>query len=152
MLPVASPTSAELVLSKDLPHVFSTEPPQRPISDLLTPVEDDGVLAVERPAGAPLLAGAREIDRVLEACFAAEFRAALRYAENLPPAFFDLSSGEAGTILQKLRNYGVRLAVVQAPGASPASSRFGEVVAEERMRGDFAVFASRADARAWLAS
>jgi hypothetical protein len=32
------------------------------------------------------------------------------YSENLPPAFFDLSSGVAGAILQKLRNYKIRLA------------------------------------------
>jgi len=30
---------------------------------------------------------------------------ALLYSSNLPPAFFDLSSREAGTVLQKLRNY-----------------------------------------------
>jgi len=37
-------------------------------------------------------------------------------------------------------------------GSGTESSRFGELVAEERMRCDFGVFASRAEARAWLAS
>jgi hypothetical protein len=122
------------------------------MTDLLTAVDEAGVVAVEGPQGAPLLSGAPEVDRVLEACFGAGCRAALLYAENLPPEFFDLSSGEAGAILQKLRNYGVRLAVVRDAGAGAASTRFGELVAEERMRRDFGVFASRADARAWLAS
>ena len=41
----------------------------------------------------------------------------MRNAENLNPAFFDLSSGDAGAVLQKLLNYDVRLAVVRAPGS-----------------------------------
>jgi hypothetical protein len=36
----------------------------------------------------------------------------LLYEENLMPAFFDLSSGLAGEILQKYSNYKVRLAIV----------------------------------------
>ena len=31
----------------------------------------------------------------------------MRNAENLNPAFFDLSSGDAGAVLQKLRSYDV---------------------------------------------
>jgi hypothetical protein len=88
---------------------------------------------------------------LLEACFGAGAGAALLYAANLPPAFFDLSSGAAGAMLQKLRLYGVRLAVVRDPAVA-ASSRFGELVDEERRRRDFGIFASRAEARAWLAA
>ena len=122
------------------------------MSDRLTVIEAPDFVAVEGPAGEPLLASAREIDQVLEACFAAGCREALLYAENLPPAFFDLSSGDAGAILQKLRNYGVRLAIVRDAGSDGTSARFGELMAEERMRRDFGVFASRGDALAWLAS
>ena len=53
--------------------------------------------------------------------------------ENLTPAFFDLSSGEAGAILQKLRNYGIRLAVVCPPGRVLMSSRFGEMGRHRRL-------------------
>ena len=122
------------------------------MSDLLTLVDEGGVAAIEGPPGRPVLATAAAVDRLLEACFAAQCDAALLYAENLPPAFFDLSSGDAGVVLQKLRNYGVRLAVVRNDGTDGTSARFGELAAEERMRSDFGVFASRTEARAWLAA
>lgn len=57
----------------------------------------------------------------------------------------------SGEILQKLRNYKIRLAVVCAPGRVQFSSRFGEMLAEERSGPYFGVFDTRADARAWLA-
>mgnify|MGYP000660045212 CR=1 FL=1 len=76
--------------------------------------------------------------------------AALLYAENLPAAFFDLSSGQAGAILQKLRNYGIRLAVVCPPGHVRFSRRFGEMVSEERRGSLFGVFETRRAAREWL--
>jgi hypothetical protein len=88
---------------------------------------------------------------LLEACFSAGARAALLYAENLPAAFFDLSSGQAGAVLQKLRTYGVRLAVVSPPGQVEVSTRFGEMVAEESRGRHFGLFETREAARAWLA-
>lgn len=103
--------------------------------------------------GAPserLLASAGEASRLIEACFGAGARAALLYAANLPPAFFDVSTGQAGEILQKLRTYGIRLAVVAQPGI-PLSSRFGEMVADERRGAHFGMFETRQAAVEWLA-
>ncbi len=120
------------------------------MTDQFTAVDEAGVVAVEGPAGQTVLVAAGDVDRLLEACFGANAEAALLYAENLPPAFFDLSSGVAGVILQKLRQYGVRLAVVRAADAPAASTRFGELVAEEQTRRDFGIFDSRAAARSWM--
>jgi hypothetical protein len=53
------------------------------------------------------------------------------YAANLTRGFFDLSSGEAGAILQKLRNYRIRLPVVCGPGTAQLSRRFGDLLAED---------------------
>ena len=92
-----------------------------------------------------------DADSLLEACFAARTRAAVVEAENLPADFFDLSSGRAGAMLQKLRNYGVRLAVVCPPGFS-FSERFAEMAAEERRRRHFGVFETASAARTWLQS
>jgi hypothetical protein len=127
-----------------VPNAFPVDP--------FTVTHLDGAPVIEGPPGAPVLARA-ETNRLLEACFAAHARAALLYAENLPPAFFDLSSGEAGEVLQKLRMYGgIRLAVVAAPDAAVRpSSRFDEMAAEERWKGHFALFDSADAARAWLA-
>ena len=116
----------------------------------LSIAEQDGVAIVEGRAGHAFLANTADANRIVEACLSARVRSVLLYAENLTPAFFDLSSGEAGAILQTLRNYGIRLAVVCTPGGTTFSSRFGEMVAEERRGPHFGVFDTRADARVWL--
>jgi hypothetical protein len=76
----------------------------------------------------------------------------LLYPGNLTARFFDLSSSEAGAVLQTLRNYRIRLAVVCEPGTARCSSRFGEMVAEERQGRYFGVFETREAAVRWLAS
>jgi len=118
---------------------------------VLTRITAGDAVIVEGPQGQPLLRDAAEVDTVLGECFGGETRFALLYAENLPPAFFDVSSSQAGDILQKLRNYGVRLAVVAPPGSVEMSSRFGELAAAERRDNAFRIFESRDDALAWLA-
>ena len=87
---------------------------------------------------------------LIEGCISHRAKAALLYAPNLTEKFFDLSSGEAGAILQKLRNYRIRLAIVCAPGSVWFSSRFGEMVAEESRVGYFQVCESAPAAREWL--
>src|ERR1041385_8748175 len=105
----------------------------------------DGV--IEGPSGEPLMSEAGDVDRVIEACYSNRIRLVLLYAENLPDRFFDLSSCQAGAILQKLRNYRMRLAVV-APGVQ-LSDRFRDLMTEERKDRWFGVFDTREDARAW---
>jgi hypothetical protein len=80
---------------------------------------------------------------VLEACFSSGLGRVLLYSQNLTPTFFDLSSREAGTILQKFRNYGIRVAVVCATDLQ-ASRRFTELVAEEN-RGQHVRFFAESD-------
>jgi hypothetical protein len=116
----------------------------------LTLTEAGGVRAVEGPADAPFLSGADDAARVIEACLSYGAGAALLYAANLPAGFFDLSSGQAGAMLQKLRNYRVRLAIVCPPGSVRFSSRFEEMMVEERRAGHFGVFETREGAWEWL--
>ena len=97
-----------------------------------------------------LLTCVDDVNSVVEACLSTGARGALLYAENLTPAFFDLGSGEAGAVLQKLRNYGVRLAVVCTPKSVAFSPRFAEMVAEERRRSDFGLFDTRDAGREWF--
>jgi hypothetical protein len=87
---------------------------------------------------------------ILEACFSNRASAALLYAPNMTANFFDLSSGEAGAILQKLRNYRKRLAVVCTPGSVRFSTMFPEMAAEEGRKKQFGVFESVEAARKWL--
>jgi hypothetical protein len=116
----------------------------------LTLITEDGVAAVEGRPGEPLLATIDDTNRLVETCWSEGADAALLYAANLMPGFFDLSSGEAGGLLQKLQNYRIRLAVVYEPGAVTWSSRFAELMAEAQNGRDFGVFASRDEALTWL--
>jgi hypothetical protein len=117
----------------------------------LSIVDEGGLRVVEGVPHRSFLSRVDDVDRVIEECFSANVPFALLYAENLTDRFFDLSSGEAGAMLQKLRNYGVRLAVVCPAGSAQFSSRIGEMVAEERLRQHFGVFDTRYAAREWLA-
>lgn len=116
----------------------------------LTLVDAGGMKFMEGMPNEAYLARARDIDRVIEACFSERARAALLYAANLPATFFDLSSGDAGAILQKLRNYRIRLAVVSPSGSTAFSSRFEEMLADERRGTHFGVFETRQAACDWL--
>ncbi len=116
----------------------------------LTVAEEGGVQFVEGPPGRQLVRCVEDVGILLEACLSGGVDAALLYSENLTGKFFDLSSGEAGAILQKLRNYGIRLAVVCAPGSVRFSSRFGEMTSEEARGDQFQLFESRREAREWL--
>ncbi|MDI1444459.1 DUF4180 domain-containing protein [Polyangium sp. 6x1] len=113
-------------------------------------VDEGGVTVVEGQPEQAFLTSARDVDLVIEACFGSQAGCALLYAANLPAAFFDLSSRVAGDILQKLRNYRIRLAVVCPPGSVEYSSRFGEMVTEENRGEHFAMFETRADAVQWI--
>ncbi len=114
--------------------------------------EEQGLVFVEGAPAAPLMRRADDASLVIEACLSWGTSLALVYAENLTPEFFDLSSGHAGAILQRLRNYEVRLSVVCPPGAARFSHRFGELLAEERRGRHFTVVETRSEAVAWLAS
>jgi hypothetical protein len=115
----------------------------------LTVVEEGGIRLVEGREDEHFMSRVDDAARVVEVCISADVDSALLYPANLTSGFFDLSSGEAGAVLQTLRNYGLRLAIVCAPGVH-LSSRFGEMVAAERRRRCFGLFETRAEAMAWL--
>jgi len=101
------------------------------------------------PEGEPFLAQAAKSSRLVEACGNAGVNRLVLYPENLPEGFFDLSSTIAGEVLHKLRIYRVRLAVVRTP-AIKLSSRFGEMLSDERRYGYFGLFESFDAALDWL--
>jgi len=106
----------------------------------------------EWPKGVGLMRSADDAALVVEGCYSKGVDSALLHAENLTENFFDLSSGEAGLILQKLRNYRIRIAVVYSPENVRFSSRFGEMASEEGRTGYFRLFESEEAAREWLSS
>lgn len=105
---------------------------------------------IEGPLGKPWLASSADWKQLVEACAAARTNDALLHPSNLPPGFFDLSTGVAGECLQKWRNYRVRVAVLAPPGSVTPSSRFPEMLAEEAGKGYFRMFETREPAVEWL--
>jgi hypothetical protein len=67
----------------------------------------------------------------------------------LPEAFFDLSTGVAGELLNKTATYRLRLACV-VPDLSPYSSKFQAFVREANRGGEIRFFPSREEAVQWL--
>jgi hypothetical protein len=116
----------------------------------LSVIEHDAVRIVEGVPEQRFMSRVEDASRIIEACLSNRARSALLYADNLTGAFFDLSSGEAGAIIQKLRSCRVRLAVVCPPGSVRFSRRFGELLAAERRVRHFDVFETRAAALEWL--
>ena len=120
------------------------------MTNSLTISEEAGVRFLEGPPDSGLLRKSDDVNLIIENSFSTKVRSALLYASNMTPAFFDLSSGEAGAILQKLRQYRVRVALVCPPGKVRFSTRFGELVAEENRLNHFRFFESAETARGWL--
>ena len=82
-------------------------------------------------------------------CIERGARGLLLDAGALPAAFFDLRTGVAGDVVQKLVNYGIRLAaVVPDLGAQP--ERFREFAREANEGRQFRFFATRGEAIDWL--
>ena len=112
--------------------------------------QEGGIRLIEGSPGQTLMHTGNDVDLVVEACFSERIQSVILYAPNLPQRFFDLSSGEAGTILQKLRNYRIRLAVVWTPEDAQLNDKFRDMVTEEKRGNHFQLFESREAARAWL--
>jgi PadR family transcriptional regulator, regulatory protein AphA len=95
----------------------------------------------------------READAraIVSRCVESGARAVLFDRTALPPAFFDLGSGFAGELIQKLTQYGIRMAVV-VPDPSRCSRSFQDFVREANRGGQFRFFPDRPGAIRWLES
>jgi len=116
----------------------------------LNVVERAGKRFIEGVAGQSLLREADAAAELVEACFNHRTKRLLLYPENLTDRSFDPSSREAGTILQKLRTYQIRSAVVWSPACRSLSRRFGDLMVEENRDRYFHLFEERPQAEAWL--
>ena len=101
-------------------------------------------------AGQPIMADVGDVLRVIEYCWEVQIDRLLLYAENLPEQFFDLSSQQAGLILQKFRNYQMQVAIVMNRETRPPSRYFEEAVREENRHGACYITDNQEQAEAWL--
>jgi len=108
----------------------------------------DGVRIVECVESITRVADALGL---VTACIENDSTRLLLESRHLPAEFFDLRSGFAGELLQKLQNYRIRLAGV-FPSEREYGERFSEFLSEAKRGRSFRAFAVRADAEAWLVS
>ncbi len=73
----------------------------------------------------------------------------LVHQSNLSPDFFNLKTGLAGGILQKLANYHVQTAFI-LDFASIESERFKELIYEANMKNEYRFFETKEEAVEWL--
>jgi hypothetical protein len=88
-----------------------------------------------------------DIADTIGACFGAD--GLILREEDLAPEFFDLRSGLAGELLQKLVNYQLRTAIV-VPEPEAHGERFRELAYEHRSHDMIRFVRSREEADAWL--
>lgn len=105
----------------------------------------------DQPFVAPGAGSQLDAMEMVSACFEAGTRNLLLDHGTLPPDFFDLSTGVAGELVQKLINYGIRAAVV-VPDDEMHSQRFREFARESLRSGSFRVLPDRRSAVDWLAA
>jgi PadR family transcriptional regulator AphA len=100
--------------------------------------------------GEPLIQTEADVNRILEACYENDTNRVLLYAENFSDHFFDLSSGEAGIILQKFSQYFVKAAAVLCLDQVPHTLKFEELALETNRGNEFRIFKDLEQAEIWL--
>jgi hypothetical protein len=83
------------------------------------------------------------------ACMEHDTRRLLLDHGSLPAEFFDLSSGVAGELVQKITNYGIRMAAV-VPDPGVHSTSFQDFAREANSAAPFRFFQTRGQAVEWL--
>ena len=85
---------------------------------------------------------------IMSLCYENNTSLLMIHSDRLSERFFDLKSGFAGVLLQKLANYRVKTALILAD--IPLSERFREFLAEAGRGSSFHAFSDYEDAEAWL--
>lgn len=104
---------------------------------------------IECLPGEQLLDSEREALDLVVACGENETDRLMVHADNLPEAFFRLSTGLAGAIFLKFNLYRIRFAAVLTPELV-GDGRFKELVWESNRGSEFRVFYDRQKAEDWL--
>ncbi len=88
-----------------------------------------------------------DISEAVSACIGTEGLVLTEF--DLGPEFFDLRSGLAGELFQKLINYKIRVALV-LPDPEAYGERFGELAYEHTTHSMIRFVRSKEEAKAWI--
>ena len=111
-------------------------------------IEKQGHKFVETVADRTLIENEKDVVDLIGVCVEFGADRIMLHGRALSASFFDLKSGQAGMILQKLVNYQVKTAAVLS--RDQIRGKFGEFVAETNRGHHFRVFFDRQQAEAWL--
>ena len=111
-------------------------------------IQKGGHRFVEIDGGTAVVEDEKDVVDLIGVC--AEFNAdrIMLHGRVLSERFFDLKTGQAGMVLQKLVNYRLRSAAVLS--RDRIQGKFGEFVVETNHGDHFRVFFDRPEAEAWL--
>jgi homoserine kinase len=110
-------------------------------------LEDKSYMEVE--PGEEVIASPQDALDLIVICGEEETCRILLHADNVSPAFFDLSTRLAGEVLLKFANYRLKVALV-IPADMVVSDHFSEFASETRRSNDFRIFYTENSAAAWL--
>ena len=113
-------------------------------------IEKQGHRFIEASGDGTLIEAEQDVVDLIGMCGELNADRILLHGEILSNRFFDLKSGQAGMMLQKLVNYHVKTAAVLS--REQIGGKFGEFVAETNRGYHFRVFFDRQVAESWLLS
>lgn len=88
---------------------------------------------------------------LIAACFENNTNLLIIHYEALSEDFFNLRTGLAGAILQKLVNYNIKVAIIIV-NEENLNDRFREMIIEANKRDDYRTFKNITDAESWILS
>ncbi|MEK8127208.1 DUF4180 domain-containing protein [Paenibacillus filicis] len=105
-------------------------------------------LYIEYISAEPPVCTDQDILALIAVCMEQNAELLMLHSEVLSKDFFELRTGVAGHIIQKLTNYRIRTALIA--GEESQEGRFKELAAEMNRGHQFRVFSSATDAEQWL--
>jgi hypothetical protein len=111
-------------------------------------IEKRGHKFVEALGDKVLIEDERDVVDLLGVCAEFDANRIMLHGGILSSRFFDLKSGHAGMMLQKLVNYQIKTAAILSP--DQIRGKFAEFVAETNRGYHFRVFFDRQQAESWL--
>lgn len=111
-------------------------------------IEKQGHKFIEAVGETTLLEDEKDVVDLIGVCAECNADRIMLHSGIFSKRFFDLKSGQAGMILQKLVNYQIKTAAVLSQ--DQIRGRFSEFVAETNRGYHFRVFSDRQQAEAWL--
>ena len=114
-----------------------------------TVVENNGKKYIEYASKEHLIQNEQDGVDLIAACSEQDTNLILLHSEALSDEFFQLRTGLAGAVLQKLSNYRVKAALVLTD-SERVKGKFKDFLAESNRGNSFRVFQEKAEAEDWL--